>query len=53
LQALPVRFGGYESEVAKKILAERIEKAFEPNAMPEKFLDWLSEFSSKFGDLCI
>ena len=51
LQALPIRFGGYEPEVAKKILKERIEKAFKPDAVAEKFVDWLSEFPSKFGDI--
>ena len=51
LQALTVRFDGYEPEVAKKILKERTEKAFKPDVVPEEFLDWLSEFPSKFGDI--
>ena len=51
LQELPIRFGGYEPEVAKKILVERIEKAFKPDVVAEEFVDWLSEFPSKFGDI--
>ena len=53
LQALPVRFGGYEPEVAKKILVERTEKAFKPDVVAEEFVDWLSEFPSKVGDIRI
>jgi cell division control protein 6 len=51
LQVLPVRFGGYEPEVAKKILKERVEKAFKPGVVAEEFVDWLSEFPSKVGDI--
>ena len=51
LQALPIGFGGYEPEVAKKILVESTEKAFKPDVVSEEFVDWLSEFPSKFGDI--
>lgn len=51
LQALPIEFDGYSKDVAKKILMERIEKAFQPGAVEEKFVDWLAEFPSKVGDI--
>jgi len=51
LQALPIEFDGYSQDVAKKILTERIEKAFQPGAVEEKFVDWLAEFPSKVGDI--
>jgi len=51
LQALPVKFDGYSVEVAKKILMERIEKAFQLGAVEEKHVDWLAEVASKVGDI--
>lgn len=51
LQALPVKFDGYSVEVAEKILMERIEKAFQPDAVEEKHIDWLAEVASKVGDI--
>lgn len=51
LQALPVKFDGYSVEVAKKILMERIEKAFQSGAVEEKHIDWLAEAASKVGDV--
>jgi cell division control protein 6 len=51
LQALPIEFEGYSKDVAKKILMERIERAFQPGVVEEKFVDWLSEFPSKVGDI--
>ena len=51
LQALPIEFEGYSKDVAKKILMERVEKAFQPSAVEEKFVDWLAEFPSKVGDI--
>jgi len=51
LQALPIKFGGYGVEVAKKILMERIERAFQSGAVEEKHIDWLAEIPSKVGDI--
>jgi len=51
LQALPVKFDSYNVDVAKKILMERIEKAFQPDAIEEKHIDWLAEVASKVGDI--
>lgn len=51
LQALPIEFEGYGKDVAKKILMERVEKAFQPGVVEEKFVDWLAEFPSKVGDI--
>jgi len=51
LQPLTIKFGGYSVEVAKKILMERIEKAFQLGAVEEKHIDWLAEVASKVGDI--
>ena len=53
LQPLPIKFDGYGSDVAKKILVERIEEAFQPGAVEEKFIDWLAEIPSEVGDIRI
>jgi len=53
LQALPVKFDGYSVEVAKKILMERIERAFQHGAVEEKHINWLAEAASKVGDIRI
>ena len=51
LQALPVKFDGYSLEVAKKILMERVERAFQSGAVEEKHIDWLAEVLSEVGDV--
>jgi len=51
LQALPIKFDGYSVEVAKKILMERIERAFQLGVVEEKHIDWLAEAVSKVGDI--
>jgi len=51
LQALPVKFACYSVEVARKILVERIERAFQPDTVEEKHIDWLAEVASKVGDV--
>jgi len=53
LQPLTIEFDSYSVEVAKKILMERIEKAFQPGAVEKKHIDWLAEVASKVRDIRI
>ena len=53
LQPLRIRFEAYSAEVAKRILVERIQRAFQPGAVDEKHIDWLAEAASKVGDIRI
>jgi len=53
LQPLMIEFDGYSPEVAKKILVERIERAFQLGAVEEKHIDWLAEAASKVVDIRI
>jgi len=53
LQPLTIKFDGYSVDVAKKILVERIEKAFQSSAVEEKHIDWLAEAASEVKDIRI
>jgi len=51
LQPMMAQFKSYTQEEAEEILAERIERAFQPNTVPRKILRKVSEAASKAGDI--
>jgi len=51
LQPMLAEFNPYTQEEAEEILAERVERAFQPNTIPRKILRKVSEAASKAGDI--
>ena len=51
LQPMVAKFNPYTPEEAEEILAERVEKAFQPNTIPRKILRKVAEAASKAGDI--
>jgi len=51
LQPMVAEFNPYAPEEAEEILAERVEKAFQPNTIPRKILRKVAEAASKAGDI--
>jgi len=51
LQPMMAQFKSYTQGEAEEILAERVERAFQPNTVPRKILRKVSEAASKAGDI--
>jgi len=51
LQPMVAEFNPYTQEEAEEILAERIEKAFQPRTVSRKILRRVAEAASKAGDI--